>query len=121
MAADRINFPHIFFLPGTSPADDALGAAGRCLPHARRLAGQARGGRSEARRHLVANGPRLRVEGTRRDEHCWEGQGCHCMEIAYSQFQRVLELPGLPTGPEMVTPMSTACSWCGSKRGGTIE
>ena len=29
--------------------------------------------------------------------------GCHCLEIAYSRFQRVVELPGLSTAAEIMT------------------
>ena len=52
---------------------------------------------------LVTEGPRLLVQGTRRDEHCVQGMGCHCMEIAYSRFQRVLELPELSDAAEIAT------------------
>ena len=43
------------------------------------------------------------MDGTRRDEHCHSEMGCHCLEIAYSQFQRVVELPGLSEAAEIVT------------------
>ena len=52
---------------------------------------------------LVTNGPHLLVEGTRRDEHCCQATGCHCMEIAYSSFQRAVELPGLSQAAEIMT------------------
>ena len=32
-----------------------------------------------------------------------QGMGCHCLEIAYSRFERVLELPGLSEAAEIAT------------------
>jgi HSP20 family protein len=102
MAADKINFPHVFFFPATSPANDTWEPRADVYRMADgwliklELAGVKL---DEIR--LVASGPTLIVQGTRRDEHCHQGMGCHCMEIAYSQFRRVLELPELPTTPEM--------------------
>jgi HSP20 family protein len=52
---------------------------------------------------LATAGSRLLVEGIRRDEHCCHATGCHCMEIAYSSFQREVELPDLSEGASMVT------------------
>ena len=48
MATDKYNFPHMFFLPLNGHIERCLAAAGRRLSRARRLAGQARAGRSEA-------------------------------------------------------------------------
>lgn len=52
---------------------------------------------------LATEDSRLIVQGTRRDEHCRSGMGCHCLEIAYSQFERSVELPGLSEAAEIVT------------------
>jgi HSP20 family protein len=52
---------------------------------------------------LIVRGTTLLVEGSRRDEHCYHGMGCHRLEIAYSHFRRVLELPGLSDSAELLT------------------
>jgi HSP20 family protein len=44
---------------------------------------------------LTVRGSTLLVEGTRRDELLQEALGCHCMEIAYSRFERSLDLSGV--------------------------
>jgi HSP20 family protein len=43
--------------------------------------------------HLTAHGHRLIVKGHRRDCSLEEGDCCYCMEIAYNQFERTIELP----------------------------
>ena len=103
MAADKINFPHVFFLPATSAANEAWEPRADVyrLPDGWLIKLELAGVKLDDIR-LVADGHTLLVQGTRRDEHCHQGMGCHCMEIAYSQFRRVLELPGLATAPEMV-------------------
>jgi HSP20 family protein len=42
---------------------------------------------------LVVEGPRLTVRGTRRDACLSEGCRHYRLEIAYSQFERTIELP----------------------------
>jgi HSP20 family protein len=103
MAADKINFPHVFFLPATRQADEAWEPRADVyrMPDGWLIKLELAGVKLDDIR-LVANGPRLLVQGTRRDEHCYQGMGCHCMEIAYSQFRRELELPELPAAPEMM-------------------
>jgi HSP20 family protein len=104
MATDKFNFPQMFFLSEARHTDDVwqpradiyrtqdgwlikLELAGVRLDEIQ----------------LAIDGPRLLVRGTRRDEHCYQGMGCHCMEIAYSRFHRVLELPGLSDAADIVT------------------
>ncbi|HZY86779.1 MAG TPA: Hsp20/alpha crystallin family protein [Gemmataceae bacterium] len=43
--------------------------------------------------HLEALGPRLTLRGVRRDGTAAEELHCYRMEIAYSEFERSLELP----------------------------
>ena len=95
MATDKVHFPHIFFLPATTHAEEAwqppadiyrmtdgwlvkLELAGVCPDDIR----------------LVVKSSTLVVQGTRRDEQRCEGVGCHRLEIAYCRFERVFELPG---------------------------
>jgi HSP20 family protein len=42
---------------------------------------------------LHAEGSRLTIRGTRRDASLEEGCSCYLMEIAYSRFERTVELP----------------------------
>ncbi len=102
MAADKINFPHVFFLPATNPANEAWEPRADVyrMPDGWLIKLELAGVKLDDI-HVVANGPTLLVQGTRRDEHCHQGMGCHCMEIAYSRFHRELSLPTLPTAPEM--------------------
>jgi HSP20 family protein len=104
MAADRINFHHVFFFPATSPAHEAWEPRADVyrMPDGWLIKLELAGVKLDDMQ-VVVNGPTLLVQGTRRDEHCCHGTGCHCMEIAYSHFRRVLELPGLATASEMVT------------------
>ena len=96
MAGDRCNFPHMFFLPQASQVEDAWQPrADVYRTHEGWLVKLELAGVRPDEIRLAAEGPRLLVQGARRDEHCLQGMGCHCMEIAYSRFQRVLELPGL--------------------------
>ena len=103
MAADKINFPHVFFLPATRPANDSWEPRADVyrMPDGWLIKLELAGVKLDDIR-LVADGHTLLVQGTRRDEHCHQVMGCHCMEIAYSQFRRVLELPELPAEPEMM-------------------
>jgi HSP20 family protein len=104
MATDKVNFSHMFFLPQTTHTDEAWQPRADVY-HTQdgwlvklELAGV----RPDEIR-LVTKGTMLLVQGSRRDEHCYQGMGCHCMEIAYSRFQRVLELPGLSETAEIMT------------------
>jgi HSP20 family protein len=104
MATDKFNFPQLFFLSETTHRHDSwqpradvyrtqdgwlvkLELAGVRLDEIR----------------LATEASRLIVQGTRRDEHCHSGMGCHCLEIAYSRFQRSVDLPGLSEAAEIVT------------------
>ncbi len=104
MSIDRFNFPHMFFLPESrhtvgawQPRADVYRVRDGWL-----IKLELAGVRPEEVR-LVIEGSNLLVEGTRRDEHCVQGMGCHCMEIAYSRFQRVVELPELAEPAELMT------------------
>lgn len=44
---------------------------------------------------IATRGDHLRVQGMRRDARVQECLGCHRLEIDYSRFERLLELPGL--------------------------
>ena len=104
MATDKVNFPHMFFLPETAHPDDAWQPRADVYrtPDGWLVKLELAGVRPDEIR-LVVEGHTLLVQGTRRDEQCYQGMGCHCMEIAYSRFQRVLELPGLSRTAEIVT------------------
>jgi HSP20 family protein len=104
MAVDKFNFPHMFFLPDTRQAVDVW------QPRAdvyRTQEGwlvklELAGVRPDEIR-LGTEGSTLVIQGSRRDEHCQKGMGCHCMEISYSSFERAVELPGLSGSAEIAT------------------
>ena len=50
---------------------------------------------------LVPRASALLVQGTRRDECACQGQDCYRLEISYSQFERILELPGMSEAVEI--------------------
>jgi HSP20 family protein len=43
--------------------------------------------------NIWAQGSRLTISGVRRDRIIGEGWSCYAMEIAYSRFERTMELP----------------------------
>ena len=53
--------------------------------------------------HLSVSGRHLTVKGMRRDWTVSQECRCYQMEIAYSQFERTLELPGISESVEIAT------------------
>jgi HSP20 family protein len=51
---------------------------------------------------VATRGDRLWVQGTRRDARLQGCECCHRLEIEYSRFERLLELPGLSESSEVV-------------------
>jgi HSP20 family protein len=49
---------------------------------------------------VATRGNMLWVQGTRRDARVQECLDCHRLEIEYSRFERLLELPGLSESAE---------------------
>jgi len=97
MATDKVHFPHVLFLHAGRPLKKATWQP-RADVH--RMSGgwlvklELAGVRPEDV-YLAVRGRSLLVQGTRQDECLREGLGCHRMEIAYSRFERILELPGI--------------------------
>src|SRR5262249_41002119 len=97
MAKDHVGIPHRLFLPAMRPVREEtwqpradvyrmpggwlvrLELAGVCPEDV----------------HLIAQNATLVVQGTRRDECAREGLDCHLLEISYSRFERVVDLPGM--------------------------
>jgi HSP20 family molecular chaperone IbpA len=50
---------------------------------------------------LTACGNFLRIQGTRRDARLQGCMDCHRLEIEYSRFERLLEIPGLSESAKM--------------------
>ena len=95
MATDKVHFRHVLFLPAARPREGGLAAEGRRLSDGR-AAGWSSSSWPECvpmMSALAVRGGRLRVQGTRRDGR-HEGLDCHRLEIDYSRFERLLELPG---------------------------
>jgi HSP20 family protein len=101
---DKICFPHILFFPAMPraelrrwqpPADVYRTPDGWFLKF--ELAGVRR-----EDLNLTVRGQTLMLQGTRRDERPRLGSGYCCyLEITYSRFERVLELPGLSEDAEI--------------------
>ena len=106
MARDEVRFPHVLFLQAASrlPAQEAWQPRADVyrLPDGWLVKLELAGVRPEDVR-LEARGPALRVHGTRRDECPCEGLNCHQLEIAYSRFERTLELPGISESVAITT------------------
>jgi HSP20 family protein len=106
MARDEVRFPHVLFLhtATTLPSEDAWQPRADIY----RMAGgwlvklELAGVRLEDVR-LEARASVLVVHGTRRDDCPCRGRDCHQLEIAYHQFERTLELPGISESVEMDT------------------
>jgi HSP20 family protein len=104
MATDKFNFPQMFFLSETTHREGAWQPrADVYRTHDGWLVKLELAGVRLDQIRLATESSRLIVHGTRRDEHCHSGMGCHCLEIAYSRFQRAVELPGLSDASEIVT------------------
>jgi HSP20 family molecular chaperone IbpA len=102
MATDDVRFPQVLFLSAArstegawQPRADVYRIPGGWLVKLE-LAGVA----CEDIR-LGTRGNMLWVQGTRRDVRLHECLDCHRMEIDYSRFERVLELPGLSESAEL--------------------
>lgn len=96
MATDEVRFPHVLFLsaatapePPWRPKADVYRVADGWLVKLE-LAGV-----DPEDVRVTARGDRLWVQGTRRDARIQECLDCHRLEIEYSRFERLVELPGL--------------------------
>jgi HSP20 family protein len=104
MAVDKFNFPHMFFLPDIRHEDDVWQPrADVYRTHDGWLVKLELAGVRPDEIRLATEGATLIIQGARRDEHCHQGMGCHCMEISYSSFERVVKLPGLSGSAEVAT------------------
>jgi HSP20 family protein len=106
MARDEVRFPDVLFLQAASrppgkeawqPRADVHRVPGGWLVKLE-LAGI-----RMADVHLVTRDARLIVQGMRRDECACVGRDCHRLEIAYSRFERILELPGMSEAVEITS------------------
>ncbi len=104
MATDKIQIRHVLFLPAIStprkeawqPRADIYRMAGGWL-----VKFELAGVRLEDVK-LTVRGSMLTVQGTRRDVYLHECLDCHSLEIAYSRFERSLELPGMSEDAEIM-------------------
>jgi HSP20 family protein len=106
MARDEVRFPHVLFLHAatTSPSEDAWQPRADVyrIPGGWLVKLELAGVRPEDVR-LETETSALRVRGMRRDDCPCHGRDCHRLEIAYSRFERTLELPGISESVEMTT------------------
>jgi HSP20 family protein len=104
MATDKVHFPHMFFCPAIKHAEDAWQPRADVyrMPDGWMVKLELAGVRPDDVT-LCARGTALLVQGTRRDEQHYHGHGIYSLEIAYSRFERALELPGLSEAAEIIT------------------
>jgi HSP20 family molecular chaperone IbpA len=102
MATDEVRFPHVLFLPAVKTPEDVWQprADVHRIPGGWLVKLELAGVDPDEIR-LATRGSMLWIEGTRRDARVQECLGCHHMEIAYSRFERTLELPGLSESAEL--------------------
>lgn len=104
MAIDKFNFPQMFFLSQSQHEDKVWQPrADIYRTHEGWLVKLELAGVRLDEIQLATDDHRLIVQGTRRDQHCRAGMGCHCLEISYSYFRRALELPGISESAEIAT------------------
>ena len=102
MATDEVRFPHVLFLSTVDVHEDVW----RPRADVHRLSGgwlvklELAGVQLDDVR-IVARGDRLWIQGTRRDVEIHECLDCQLLEIEYSRFERMLELPGLSESAEI--------------------
>jgi HSP20 family molecular chaperone IbpA len=102
MATDDICCPHILFLAGARPAEQAWQPRADVYrtPGGWLVKLELAGVNCDDVR-LAMRGNMLWVQGTRRDVRVQECLDCHRLEIDYSRFERLLELPGLSESAEI--------------------
>jgi HSP20 family protein len=95
MASDLIRLMHSLFLPAAETFHSSIWQPAADVYRTRTgwlIKFELAGVRPEDI-HLTVSGRRLMVEGTRRDRFVEEECSCYRMEIAYSHFERSIELP----------------------------
>jgi HSP20 family protein len=106
MARDEVRFPHVLFLHTATraPSEDVWQPRADIyrMPGGWLVKIELAGVRPEDVR-LEARSSTLLVHGTRRDDCPCHGRDCHRLEIAYSRFERTLELPGISESVAITT------------------
>ncbi len=96
MATDEVRYPHVLFLPAVkTPGDVWQPRADIYRMPGGWLVKFELAGIDPDEIHVGTRGSMLWIEGARRDARVQECLDCHRMEIDYSRFERMLELPGL--------------------------
>ena len=104
MATDEVRFPQILFCSATRALEETWQPRADVyrMPDGWLVKLELAGVRPEDVR-LEARASTLLVQGTRRDECPCHGRDCHRLEIAYSRFERTLELPGISESVAITT------------------
>jgi HSP20 family protein len=96
MATDEVRFPQILFLSAAKAQQEAWQPKADVYRMSDGwLVKLELAGVQPDDVRLATRGDRLWIEGTRRDARVQECLNCHRLEIDYSRFERLLELPGL--------------------------
>jgi HSP20 family protein len=96
MATDEVRHPHVLFFSAARALEDAWQPRADVyrMPDGWLVKLELAGVRPEDVR-VATRGNTLWVRGTRHDARVQGCQNCHRLEIDYSAFERLLELPGL--------------------------
>lgn len=96
MATDEVRFPHVLFLSAARALEEAWQPRADIyrMPDGWLVKLELAGVHPDDVR-IAARGDKLWVEGSRQDARVQGCQDCHRLEIEYSRFERLLELPGL--------------------------
>lgn len=96
MATDEVRFPHVLFLSAARALEEAWQPRADIyrMPDGWLVKLELAGVHPDDVR-IAARGDKLWVEGSRQDARVQGCQNCHRLEIDYSRFERLLELPGL--------------------------
>jgi HSP20 family protein len=102
MATDEVRFPQILFCSEAKALEDAWHPRADVyrMPDGWLVKLELAGVRPDDVQ-LATRGNMLWVHGTRRDPRVRECLHCHRLEIEYSRFERLLELPGLSEAAEI--------------------
>lgn len=102
MATDEVRYPHVLFLSGARAPEPAWQPRADVYRTPEGwLVKLELAGVDPDEVQVATDGTMLWVSGTRRDARVPECVGCHRLEIEYSRFERMLELPGLSDAAEV--------------------
>jgi HSP20 family molecular chaperone IbpA len=112
MGSDDVRFPQVLFLPVAKPSEEVWQPRADVyrMPGGWLVKVELAGVHPDDV-HLATRGSMLWIQGTRRDVRAQECLDCHRLEINYSRFERLLELPGLSESDEIAVSYRDGMLW----------